>query len=103
MTDEQRGKLHAFLQDAPKRTQDIQTVAIEICESKYDRIALSVIDTPGLDFQPGRELSLERQVSSIVRYLDAQFADTLNEVRPCRCLRPPPALPPLSLFGTGSP
>lgn len=52
---------------------------MEICESRYDRILLSVIDTPGLDFQESHELRLERQVTAIVKYLDAQFTDTLNE------------------------
>jgi len=42
---------------------------------------LSVIDTPGLDFQVGRELKLERQVSNIMKYLDGLYADTMSEVR----------------------
>ena len=70
-----------FLRGSPKRTESIQSACVEICESKYDRLLLSVIDTPGLDFQEGHELKLERQVSTIVKYLDAQFADTLSEVR----------------------
>ena len=70
-----------FLRGPPKRTDAIQTACVEICESKYDRLLLSVIDTPGLDFQEGHELKLERQVSTIVKYLDSQFADTLSEVR----------------------
>jgi septin family protein len=53
-------------------------VRVEICESKYNRLMLSVIDTPGLDFHDG--LALERQVSSIVKYVETQFADTLSEV-----------------------
>ena len=73
--------MQRFLRNAPKRTEVIQTACVEICESKYDRLLLSVIDTPGLDFQEGHELKLERQVSGIVKYLDAQFADTLSEVR----------------------
>lgn len=44
----------------------------------------SVIDSPGLDFMEGRELKLERQVSSVIKYIDAQYADTLSEV--CLCL-----------------
>lgn len=43
----------------------------------------SVIDTPGLDFIEGRELKLERQVTSILRYVDAKYADTMSEVRDC--------------------
>ncbi|CDO71410.1 hypothetical protein BN946_scf184909.g4 [Trametes cinnabarina] len=78
-TADQKAAMDRFLRGAPKRTETIQTACVEICESKYDRLLLSVIDTPGLDFQEGHELKLERQVSSIVKYLDAQFSDTLNE------------------------
>lgn len=63
-----------------KRTESIRTACVEICESRYDRMLLSVIDTPGLVFQEGHELSMERQVSALVRYIDTQFADTMNEV-----------------------
>ncbi len=73
--------MERFLRGSPKRTDAIQAACVEICESKYDRLLLSVIDTPGLDFLEGHELKLERQVSSIVKYLDMQFADTLSEVR----------------------
>ena len=81
-TADQKAAMERFLRGAPKRTDAIQTACVEICESKYDRLLLSVIDTPGLDFQEGHELKLERQVSTVVKYLDAQFADTLSEVRP---------------------
>ena len=80
-TADQKAAMERFLRGAPKRTDAIQTACVEICESKYDRLLLSVIDTPGLDFQEGHELKLERQVSTVVKYLDAQFADTLSEVR----------------------
>lgn len=69
-----------FLRDSTKRTEHIDMACIEICESRFDRIFLSVIDTPGLDFQEGHELKLERQVSGIVKYLDLQYADTMDEV-----------------------
>ncbi|KAF7798436.1 hypothetical protein EIP86_009657 [Pleurotus ostreatoroseus] len=91
-SEEQRGALHAYLHGPPKRTAGIHTVAVDICESKFDRITLTVIDTPGLDFQVGRELALERQVSAIVRYLDDQFADTLSEAS-VRLRSAPPVAP----------
>ncbi|KAI0076354.1 hypothetical protein K474DRAFT_1598255 [Panus rudis PR-1116 ss-1] len=78
-TADQKANMERFLRGAPKRTETIQTACVEICESKYDRLLLSVIDTPGLDFQDGHELRLERQVSAIVKYMDTQFADTLSE------------------------
>lgn len=80
-TPEQRAALAGFLHGPPRRTDTIHTACVEICETKYDRLTLTVIDTPGLDFARGRELTLERQVSTIVRYMDGLFADTLNEVR----------------------
>lgn len=73
-----------FLRGSPSRTELIQSTCVEICESRYDRILLSVIDTPGLDFQEGHELKLERQVSAVMKYMDTQFSDTLSEVRICR-------------------
>ncbi|OSX59911.1 hypothetical protein POSPLADRAFT_1172164 [Postia placenta MAD-698-R-SB12] len=78
-TADQKAAVERFLRGAPRRTDSIQSACVEICESRYDRILLSVIDTPGLDFQESHELRLERQVTAIVKYLDAQFTDTLNE------------------------
>lgn len=89
-----------FLNAGTKRTQSIQTACVEICESRFDRVLFSVIDTPGLwdsvisffkysrgslaplssDFNEGRELKLERQVSAVIKYLDTQYADTMSEV-----------------------
>ena len=79
-TAEQRHAVDAFVRGAPKRTRDIQIARVEICESRHDRLLLTAIDTPGLDFEDGHELALERQVSSIIKYMDTQFADTLSEV-----------------------
>jgi septin family protein len=79
-TEDQRVSLEQFLKGSLKRTQRIDTACVEIHESRYDRVRLTVIDTPGLDFGDGRELRVERQVSEIIKYLDAQYADTMNEV-----------------------
>lgn len=68
------------MKGSPKATQEIQTACVEICESRFDRVLFSVIDTPGLDFQEGRELKVERQVNSILKYVDVQYADTMSEV-----------------------
>ena len=38
---------------------------VEISESRYDQVLLTVINTPGLDFSEGRELSVERQVTKL--------------------------------------
>ena len=79
-TEDQKAAVDQFLKGSTKATQAIQTACVEICESRFDRVLFSVIDTPGLDFQEGRELKLERQVTSIIKYVDAQYADTMTEV-----------------------
>ncbi|TBU53385.1 hypothetical protein BD310DRAFT_909552 [Dichomitus squalens] len=67
-TADQKAAVERFLRGPSKGTETIQSACIEICESKYNRLLLSVIDTPGLDFWEGHELKFERQ-----------FADMLNE------------------------
>ena len=79
-TPDQRAAVDNFLRGSLERTQEIKTACVEICESKYDRVLFTVVDTPGLDFHESRELNLEWQVSSILKYVDQQYADTLNEV-----------------------
>ncbi|KAH0832111.1 Septin-domain-containing protein [Lanmaoa asiatica] len=78
-TGDQRAALDGFLRGGLKHTQAINTACIEICESRYDRVLLTVIDTPGLEFTSGKELSVERQVTSIIKYIDEQYAATMNE------------------------
>ena len=79
-TADQRSALDRFLKNSVKSTSSIQSACVEICESRFDRILFSGIDTPGLDFQQGKELKLERQIASILRYIDTQYADTMSEV-----------------------
>ena len=79
-TVDQRAAVDRFLRGGPKPSQAIETACVEICESRFDRILLSVIDTPGLEFSEGRELKLERQVNNMLKYIDAQYADTMSEV-----------------------
>ncbi|KAG6831925.1 hypothetical protein H0H92_006526 [Tricholoma furcatifolium] len=78
-TIDQQTALDRFLRGPTKSTKSIETACIETCESRFDRVLLSVIDTPGLDFAAGKELKLERQVNDIMKYIDAQYADTLSE------------------------
>ncbi|TFK40802.1 septin family protein [Crucibulum laeve] len=78
-TVDQRAAVDRFLKGSTKMTPSIQTACVEICESRFDRVLFSVIDTPGLDFQEGRELKLERQVNGVIKYVDAQYADTMSE------------------------
>ncbi|KAG7445752.1 septin family protein [Guyanagaster necrorhizus] len=78
-TVDQRAAVDQVLRGPPKATQSIHTACVEICESRFDRVLFSVIDTPGLDFVEGKELKLERQVSGVLKYVDAQYADTMSE------------------------
>ncbi|KAJ7789325.1 septin family protein [Mycena olivaceomarginata] len=78
-TVDQRAAVQRFLRGPPKATPIISTACVEICESRFDRVLFSVIDTPGLDFLEGRELKLERQVNGMIKYIDAQYADTMSE------------------------
>ncbi|KAH6912615.1 Septin-domain-containing protein [Coprinopsis sp. MPI-PUGE-AT-0042] len=78
-TPDQKIALEGFLKGSTKSTQTIQAACVEISESRFDRILFSVIDTPGLDFQEGRELKLERQVNAVIKYIDQQYADTMSE------------------------
>ena len=79
-TPDQRAAVDNFLRGSLERTEEIKTACVEICESRYDRVLLTVVDTPGLDFHESRELNLEWQVSSILKYVDQQYVDTLSEV-----------------------
>lgn len=67
-------------------TTAISTACVEILQSAPnripttdDRIALTCIDTPGLDFSESKEFVLERSFSDILKYLDTQFAETMGE------------------------
>jgi septin family protein len=79
-TPDQKIALEGFLKGSTKSTQTIQAACVEISESRFDRIMFSVVDSPGLDFQEGRELKLERQVNAVIKYIDQQYADTMSEV-----------------------
>ncbi|THV00811.1 hypothetical protein K435DRAFT_793786 [Dendrothele bispora CBS 962.96] len=90
-TVDQRAAVDHFLRGKPKSTSAIRTACVEICESRYDRVLFSVIDTPGLDFTEGRELKLERQVSAIMKYVDAQNPKSFDKAREtniytCKCI-----------------
>jgi septin family protein len=61
-TLEQKASVAAFLSKSRSSTRAIQKASIEITEARYDRILLTLIDTPGLRFGEGEELALERSV-----------------------------------------
>jgi len=59
----------------PTRTLTTSTVEL----SGSERVVLTVIDTPGLDYSEGAELELEKAVTALVKYIDTQYAETLGE------------------------
>ncbi|KAG8836611.1 hypothetical protein FRB91_006140 [Serendipita sp. 411] len=78
-TPEQKLSVETFMTKSRKSTRSLQTVCVEIAETRYDRILLTLIDTPGLSYAEGEELSLERSVSALVKYLDQQYDETMGE------------------------
>jgi hypothetical protein len=57
----------------------LATAVVELAESPSERLLLSVIDTPGFDFRDNKELALERQVSSVLKYVNDLYAETMDE------------------------
>jgi septin family protein len=78
-TPEQKQSVDSFLSTSRKSTKALRTACVEIAENRFDRVLLTLIDTPGLDFTDGKELRCERDVTSLVRYLDSQYDETMGE------------------------
>jgi septin family protein len=78
-TPEQKQSVEAFLSTSRKSTKALRTACVEIAENRFDRVLLTLIDTPGLDFTEGKELRCERDVTSLVKYLDSQYDETMGE------------------------
>jgi septin family protein len=79
-TPEQKLSVETFVSKSRKSTRSLQTACVEIVESRFDRVLLTLIDTPGLNYAEGQELDLERSVSSLVKYLDNKYDETMGEV-----------------------
>jgi hypothetical protein len=79
-SSEQKAAVDRFMQGRVARTKALRSACIEVADHRYGGVLLTVIDTPGLNFLEGRELELERSVSGIIKYLDLQFAETMDEV-----------------------
>jgi septin family protein len=78
-TPEQKQSVESFLSTSRKSTKALCTACVEIAENRFDRVLLTLIDTPGLDFTDGKELRCERDVTSLVKYLDSQYDETMGE------------------------
>jgi len=78
-TPEQKQSVDTFLSTSRKSTKALRTACVEIAENRFDRVLLTLIDTPGLDFTEGKELRCERDVTSLVKYLDSQYDETMGE------------------------
>lgn len=84
-TPEQKLSVETFISKSRKSTRKFQTACVEIAESRFDRVLLTLVDTPGLAFNDGQELVLERSVSALVKYLDIQFDESMGEVSIKKC------------------
>ncbi|CAE7062823.1 unnamed protein product [Rhizoctonia solani] len=74
----QMSELPIPLDSLPNRpTREISTITVD--SSSSDRLVLTVIDTPGLDYSEGAELELEKAVTGLVKHVDSQYAETLGE------------------------
>lgn len=82
-THDQRTAVENFLRGQTRPTELLHAVCAEIAETRTDKVLLSVVDTPGFDFDEGHELKLERQVSEVIKYIDALYAETMGEVSVC--------------------
>ncbi|KAG8745844.1 hypothetical protein FRC10_006871 [Ceratobasidium sp. 414] len=69
------GPVQLELPFRPTRTLTTSTVEL----SGSERVVLTVVDTPGLDYSEGAELELEKAVTALVKYVDTQYAETLGE------------------------
>jgi septin family protein len=78
-TPEQKQSVETFLSTSRKSTKALRTACVERAENRFDRVLLTLIDTPGLDFTEGKELRCERDVTSLVKYLDLQYDETMGE------------------------
>ncbi|KAG8857948.1 hypothetical protein FRB96_005439 [Tulasnella sp. 330] len=68
-----------FLEAPTRHTKNLKSLSVEVCEDRHERVQLTLIDTVGFDFDQGRELELQLGVSSVMKYLDQQFADSMLE------------------------
>ncbi|QRV77659.1 Septin-9 [Ceratobasidium sp. AG-Ba] len=58
-------------------TKALATSTVELHGA--ERLLLTVVDTPGLDYSDGAELELEKAVTALVKHIDSQYAETLGE------------------------
>ncbi|KZT39916.1 hypothetical protein SISSUDRAFT_1044871 [Sistotremastrum suecicum HHB10207 ss-3] len=78
-TLEHRASLERFLHGPTKHTKSIKLTRVEVLDSPSERLTLTAIDTPGLNFDVGMELELESQVRDIVKFIDDLYMDSLEE------------------------
>lgn len=86
-TKEQLASVAKFVQGCSGHTNHIRTASIDIelnadGSGAQQRLALTLVDTPSLDFQD--EAAAERLVLDMLRHVDSRFAEGVEDV----CLRP---------------
>jgi septin family protein len=80
---EQLASVAKFVQGCSGHTSYIRTASIDIevdidGKGQQQRLALSLVDTPSIDFQD--ETSSERLVSEMLRHIDSRFAEGVEDV-----------------------
>lgn len=95
-TKDQLASVAKFVQGCSGHTSHIRSASINIDlaldpNSPPQVLALSLVDTPSLDFAD--ELAAERTIKEITRHVDSRFADGIDDVS----LPPHPPLTPAPL------
>jgi hypothetical protein len=103
-TKDQLASIAKFVQGSSGHTSHIRTASFDIeldaqFNSASQRLTLSLVDTPSLDFS--EETSAERLVSELLRHVDSRFAEGLEDVSLSLHVFHSPFLP--SALGSESP
>lgn len=85
-TKEQLASVAKFVQGCSGHTSYIRATSIDMDvdtegNGQHQRLGLTLIDTPSLDFDDGA--STERLVSETMRHIDSRFAEGVEDVSAC--------------------
>ena len=83
-SQDQLSSVAKFVQGCAGHTSHIRTVSFDIeldplDNSQHQSISLTLTDTPSLDVQD--DVTSERLVSDILRYVETKFSESLDDVR----------------------
>jgi hypothetical protein len=103
---DQLASVAKFVQGSSGHTSHIRTASIDIevdveGNGQLQRLALSLVDTPSMDFQD--ETSAERLLSEMLRHVDSRFAEGVEDVSALTMFLSPLFLTPYSRIGRRRP